>query len=857
MNVWKYHHGSTVLIILLQFAKTDHSRIKVGSDGIVYKMVDSREWDRYQIMTDEAVANEARRSREVKENMLLLSGKLKHGEHHIRSPKRGIGTKFVPPQLGTTSRTRKIEQKAWHNELQTAMLHGKTNPPSGRTSFNQTISSLVENAVYNHEQEELPESPIFDYTTNIQQDKVSKAFNVIKQKYEQNLHVVEKLYSEKTSLEDYTQTLEEQLMTLTGARSAKELHVILSDRKQAELVQGMRDEHLPVTDHHIETDDDEKKDSPFSKPSTSSYDPRVVRSNRPPRPSSARPHGGSYTAAEFADMFNDGGQHSSGTESPHGTRLGRSAARSMPSSLRSSSAPKHLVRQSSPGLPVRSTSADARHSRTAPSSRSASATRRSVDGISANLQADADRYVQKRRLIEEKERLERLEHEKYLLELEERRLRASRYGHEFEDMTKRTKDMEKKRQSKEDEMKRKEVEERRRQLRERKKASIEKENAMIAAFRGKMSWKDIKENEEAQRRERIEKRKTELQLEAALPKSIEENLTKSKQKEATAAAIAQQEAIIQKRKSSFKAEDPLQVRERLQRKQQEWNERIQDEKLKLKTQYDDSRRSHGFIITEDGKTLLPKSALELRYEEYKRKNMEKKKEEEDKAREEAEKKKDEERRKREKILMAKIPDASKKTTKKAELHRAIIQKKFEDEEMQRKMDLAKQKKKELALKEAGAALSVIVKEEDMRLKSGNPSYLELSKTEQLAEEKAKQAREEYRQKLRENKRKLQESLKNRPSLIERHEKNIATRDASAAALKKIAHVAVASNNNKGTEDGKDSDGDYSDDDNDWLKGKDLGKGKSKPSGGVKVKGKETELLDDILDPKEKIMLGVK
>jgi hypothetical protein len=247
----------------------------------------------------------------------------------------------------------------------------------------------------------------------------------------------------------------------------------------------------------------------------------------------------------------------------------------------------------------------------------------------------------------------------------------------------------------------------------------------------------------------------------------------------------------------------------------------------------------------------------LRYDEYKRKREEKKKEEEKKAREEEEKKKEEERRQREKVLMSKIPDSSLKTTKKAELQRAIVQKKFEEEEIQRKMELSKQKKKELALKEAGAALSVIVKEEEMRLKSGNPSYLELSKTEQLAEEKAKQAREEYREKLRENKRRIQESLKNRPSLIERHEKNIATRDASSAALKKIANVAVASKVSGGSEEGKDGSGDYSDDDDDWLKGKDIGKGGKAKNGIAANKSKDTDLLDDILDPKEKIMLGVK
>jgi hypothetical protein len=53
-------------------------------------------------------------------------------------------------------------------------------------------------------------------------------------------------------------------------------------------------------------------------------------------------------------------------------------------------------------------------------------------------------------------------------------------------------------------------------------------------------------------------------------------------------------------------------------------------------------------------------------------------------------------------------------------------------------------------------------------------------------EKAAEVREEYRQKLRENKRKIKESLQNRPSLLDRHDKAIAVKNAKSNALHKVA-----------------------------------------------------------------------
>jgi hypothetical protein len=195
----------------------------------------------------------------------------------------------------------------------------------------------------------------------------------------------------------------------------------------------------------------------------------------------------------------------------------------------------------------------------------------------------------------------------------------------------------------------------------------------------------------------------------------------------------------------------------------------------------------------------------------------------------------------------KFPEASKKTTKKAEVQAQLVRDKQLKEEQEAKKMRDKMRKKDLAMKETSAALSVVIKEEEQRLKSNNPNYLELTKSERVLEEKAKQAREEYRQKLRDNKNRLKESLKSRPSLIERHEKNIATRDAATSALRKVANAVMSVG---GREEGKD---DYDSDNDDY--GEPLS-GRSKKTNGSQRKGGE-DYLDEIFNPVQQMSIGRK
>lgn len=774
-------------------------------------MLDSRDWNRYHVLSDHEMENEMRRSREVKENMYTLMGKLKNGQYTSRNSR---GPKFVAPQLGTASRSKKIDKRAWEKDLTLAMSGEATTRGHSNSSYNKTISSLVGNTQVEEEEEEVPDSPVFDYRSQ-QGDKVTQAFHVIKTKYEQNLHVVDKLYHEKMSLEDYAKSLEEELMRAKGVDSPTELqHMLRVSRQRAALEEEGADD----------AEDDPRYQEAMRRsimrgPKDSTYDPIYEDAKENV---GNREGGSSYTADEIAAML-----HGGDTNVNH--RLGRSLDRGGNHTMRSSSAPRNMVRKSTGNdfnatAPARASSAG----------RSRSGSRPRGEGISASLQADCDRFVQKRKLMDERDRLAKLEQEKYELELQEKKLRASRNSKDFTEMFQRQELMKLKQQKRFEDQQRKEHEEMIKMKKEKHKKQIEKMTLMHEAFRGHMSWKELQDTEEAQRRERIEKRKNELLTQAALPRSIEENMSKSLTK---IPPPSYDDAI-----KPFKAEDPKKVIQKIERRHQEWQENMMQQKLKIKEQQETARLQSGGSGSLGSTT---KTNMEIRFEEYQKKREDRSKRQQEKDEMEKRKKEAEEKRKREKLLNMKFPEASKKTTKKAEVQAQLVREKQLKEEEEAKKMRDKMRKKDLAMKETSAALSVVIKEEEQRLKSNNPNYLELSKSERIAEEKSKQAREEYRQKLRENKLRLKESLKSRPSLIERHEKGIATRDAATSALRKVANAVMSVG---GREEGKDDDDD--DDYDEPITGR------SRKTTDSKNKGGE-DFMDEIFNPVQKMSLGRK
>ena len=103
-------------------------------------------------------------------------------------------------------------------------------------------------------------------------------------------------------------------------------------------------------------------------------------------------------------------------------------------------------------------------------------------------------------------------------------------------------------------------------------------------------------------------------------------------------------------------------------------------------------------------------------------------------------------------------------------------------------EMEEEKKRKATLKAMGAVMKNIVSEREMARKARHGGYVELSGSEERAAQVAKEAREEFRRALRANKAKLDDSLKNRPSLLERLEhQNV----AAAAGTKALSSVKDA------------------------------------------------------------------
>lgn len=507
--------------------KTDRTRLSIGRDGKYYKRADDRDWGRYFVLSDDELREEIRQSIDVKENMLTLSGQFKDGRVVKKPPRDGL--KFIAPQMGTASKFRRIERKNWAKDIDATRHHNTTKnlQNNADSEYAQTISALVANSQPGEGDEDEDEKYVaprnFDYSSGRQDNsRVDKVFHVIQKKYEQNLHVVDRLYDEKLSLEEYARSLELELYrTRKGNSSSKH---VSSDQDYR--LRESRTLDPPAYDELFDQGDDGYGNDGQEEMKRSSA-PRRLQQQQQQQYAATVPIG-------------------EGNDDDH--RVGRSRdlyPMSLTHSLRSHSAPRGgatantntkqtNLAQSIDGNRPRSTSNNGRaraRSQSAGRGRS-NEPRRFINGVSATLLADADRYVQRRRLLDEKERLQKLEQERYELELKERVLRASSAGRGLEGMLKRAEDAKRTNDTKLAAQRKRNLEQRRNERERLKEEKINKETLKIAALKGGLSWKELQELSAQQRNERIEKRKQELLMISALPRSIEESLSRSSSKKA-------------------------------------------------------------------------------------------------------------------------------------------------------------------------------------------------------------------------------------------------------------------------------------------------------------------------------------
>ncbi len=357
-------------------------------------MLDQRDWDKYRTMTDRELQSELEKSREIKENMNILTGKLKNGKYSGSLSKSGI--KLVAPQFGTQSRTKKIERKNWEADLKT-MQSGGDLGKSLRTDadFLGTMHALATNERLNHsdryevedDREESPPPQRFrnaDGGFNVTQsadDRIQAAIHTMKNKYEQNLHVVEKLFDEKKYMERKIELLEEKLRSSTSGQlyddheydALEESHLLRAENARLNATYGENPpERHAVRGLQQSEYEPELRPNGASKRATDSS--HAYRASAPSRP---RPVGEeTYSAADLADMLHTRPE----TRASTGSRPLSAPARRPPSGATRDSVSRSRGRASNSlgnSQTVRSSSATSR---------------RSIGGgVSANLQADADR----------------------------------------------------------------------------------------------------------------------------------------------------------------------------------------------------------------------------------------------------------------------------------------------------------------------------------------------------------------------------------------------------------------------------------------------------------------------------------
>jgi hypothetical protein len=777
-------------------------------------MEDKRDWLKYHTLTEHELEEEIRRSQEVRKNMLTLTGKMKDGK--IVKPRKSPGSITVTaPHFGTSSKEKRIEKKAWEKELKTAGTSGKTMKNS---RFQGTMEQLLANTKdlpsEEEEEEPEPETEAYDYSEEFASNE-QKAFSIIQTKYEQNLNVVEKLYHEKQSLEEYTRTLERELEALGRSVSRKPRKEIDEFDEQFQQPSG-GDQDLPEDDYNERAVRPKPSTDPFSK----------IKKN-------------SFTAEELAAMMNSGSANESRRSSrSHSAPRNRSTGRPL-----SASAPRSRgsFQQSQDDFDLnRSRSSD--HL-----SVNSSASR--GPGVSRNLQADIDRFVQKRKLLAEKEKFVKSQQDNYQAVMDEKRTRASMSGKEFTAMKEREEFARNKLKERERRHAEKErlIEEEKRFLEEQKQKSLLKRAQKELSTKSGKSWDELQMEAERDRKERIEKRSQEMAMMSSLPKSMEENYQRQSLKLSTKSQDQDRENSDHLRKRSL---EPTEVTDRLKRQQEKWDNRLSREREKSQERRQSVSAGGSGVLSGgiNGRSSSDLFAsMQKREKETREKREARIRAQQEREETEKERKLYEDRVKREKLLSLPLPaNALKLTNAEILKQKKVLQDKLTAEREEQR-ERKRRHEKEMSAKETSAVLSIVLKERQEKLKMKNPGYVELMSSQaadRLVQERAKQARDEYRQKLRENKAKMQESVKkNRPSLLERHDKDIAMRNARNNALLTVAKTVTDSMGDYDEKDG-------GSDDEDDLFGDFRNKRKSSNRSGKSIQ-------EEIFEPIEQLKIGIK
>ena len=658
----------------------DNTVRSTRDDGKLYRMVDHRDFGKYHVLTEAELRDEARKAQESAVGILEMGSQI-------------VAKKTRSP-IKTSAGTKKMRQeKNVRKKAVAASVAAEAEAEKEANKEEDTTADMI-----------LTGAPLHGGSGGFgvpmdSTERINSTGLIIKEKYEQNLKVVDILFEEKKSLESRVVALESAL-----------------EDAGLDINQVIRPDTAPNTTD-IPTGDEGTMPGPMRSISPTAATKRSNKVGTTARSMSAK---GSRTQKS---------KSSTSSGSPSRGKVGMSASQAS--------------KMFGPGGISNNMNKKDRH-----------------DLFVAKLQASVDNHKQKKLNADEKERQKKLDHDKYMRELAEKRKRAKNAG-PFTDMMKRQEEAAELQKEKMEKKKKEAEDAERKEAAARRKKRLDHINKELP--KNELTWKEMEAEKAASRKEQVEKRALELQMKSKAP------------------AMTRYEDRPKKdpydNYKPFKAEDPARVKARLDMQKRRWDEKQKELEMQKNARSRLTPKDYPFsslVQSMDQRTLEQEKRKERRQREIKRMSDEK-----------LVVKQEKERRELEKLMNSKVPESSRKMTASVKKRAEMVRKKMEDEELEKQKEKLEEQKRKNTLKAMGSVMKNVIEENEMRRKAQVPGYVELSGSEERAALLAREARENFREKFRANKKRLDDIVSKRPTLIERLDQSTAANNAANNALKTL------------------------------------------------------------------------
>lgn len=715
-------------------AKTDISQRTTGSDGKLYKLVDGRDQYKYRVQSEDDMILEAKKTQDYAAS--ITAGKRPQSTNRIR-PKRA--TQGLDKQ-------QRIDNRKYKTQL--AIKHKENTTPNMAITNSGSLQPLP------------PAPPPEATVESAVPEQLLNALNLLQTKYEKNLEVIDILFDEKKRMEQKVAMLESKMV-----EDANKFEIGIGAKTHEECAEEQR-----AASGGLHPPKPSEEAVPPSMAVALFADQSVPSQQEDPSSSTQPTHGRSQVRSKQCQSgkvrsHSAGRLRSSGSQQ----KVSQNDRSGVASVLRRSQDDSNVGRGRSNSETQRSNSGDSR---------------KSVGSFSQSIQMQAsiDRFLQRKSLLEQKEKAEQLEQKAYEQAQRERYLRASKNGKEFKEMSARQEIALQKRTDKLKalQQKQKEKEDKEKELRQKKI----QDHINKPIPKHELTWKEVEEQNALKIKERKERFKQELLMTVN---------TKSVASSATSDNIKEKILLLQKEQEEkdaaarkFVAKDPNKVAQQLENAKRAYE--LSEQKKAEKAQ----------MLRENRKQIMANihnipvlQSMEERAQKHAEKQKRKAQETAQKEADAARKAKELEQRRHNRALKQKVPEASRRSTKSA-TYRTLTVKSNREKELAETQRLQREAARKLTQeKELAAVLRADIAEREHERRAKVAGYVELQGTQEKAAAIAQIARQQYRERLRENRMKIAAKLKDRPSLIQRHEQDMRKKAANSAALSSVAKVVGA------------------------------------------------------------------